>query len=88
MKYRQRIWDVLLVSVLLVSTSSGAIALDNGPQAAEQKPPEVTSWKNNKEMDCRKIRVTSSRIKRRVCLSKQDWKRLEETSQELARRGF
>ncbi len=88
MKYRQRIWDVLLVSVLLVSTSSGAIALDNGPQAAEQKPSEVTSRKNNKEMDCRKIRVTSSRIKRTVCLTKQDWKRLEETSQELARRGF
>ena len=88
MKYRQRIWDVLLVSVLLVSTSSGAIASDNGPQAAEQKPSEVTSRKNNKEMDCRKIRVTSSRIKRTVCLTKQDWKRLEETSQELARRGF
>ena len=88
MKYTQRIWDVLLVSVLLVSTSSGAIALNNAPQAAEQKPSEVTSRKKNKELDCRKIRVTSSRIKRNICLTKQDWKRLEETSQELARRGF
>ena len=87
MKYRQCFWYVL-VTVFLFLASSGSIALNNGPQATEGKASEVKSKKNNKEMDCRKIRVTSSRIKRRICLSKQDWKRLEETSQELARRGF
>ena len=86
MKYRQCFWYVL-VTVFLFLASSGSIA-NNASQVAEGKASEVKSKKNNKEMDCRKIRVTSSRIKRRVCLSKQDWKRLEETSQELARRGF
>ena len=86
MKYRQCSWYVL-VTVFLFLAPSSSIA-NNAPQAAEEKASEVKSKKNNKEMDCRKIRVTSSRIKRRVCLSKQDWKRLEETSQELARRGF
>ena len=87
MKYRQCFWYVL-AAVFLFLASNGSIALNNAPQATEGKASEVKSKKNNKEMDCRKIRVTSSRIKRRVCLSKQDWKRLEETSQELARRGF
>ena len=86
MKYRQCYWHIL-VTVFLFLASSSSIALNNAPQA-EEKASEVKSNKNNKEMDCRKIRVTSSRIKRTVCLSKQDWKRLEETSQELARRGF
>ena len=87
MKYRQ-CFGFVLVTVFLFLASSGSIALNNASQATEGKASEVKSKKNNKEMDCRKIRVTSSRIKRRVCLSKQDWKRLEETSQELARRGF
>ena len=86
MKYRQCFWHIL-VTVFLFLASSGSIALNDAPQA-EEKASEVKSNKNNKEMDCRKIRVTSSRIKKRVCLTKQDWKRLEETSQELARRGF
>ena len=86
MKYRQ-CFSYVLVTFFLFLASSGSMA-NNAPQAAEGKASEVKSKKNNKEMDCRKIRVTSSRIKRRVCLSKQDWKRLEETSQELARRGF
>ena len=87
MEYR-RWFGQVLISVFLLLAASGSIALNNAPQAADEKASEVKSKKNNQEMDCRKIRVTSSRIKRRVCLSKQDWKRLEETSQELARRGF
>lgn len=40
------------------------------------------------DVECRKIRTTSSRIKRRICLSEIDWKRIEESSQALAREMY
>ena len=87
MKLSQRV-ACCLVSVFVFSISFNSVALDNSSQVAEQKSPKTKPETKKRALDCRKIRVTSSRIKKTICLSKQDWKRLEETSQELARRGF
>ena len=46
---------------------------------------ENKAKKNKKQIDCRKIRTTRSRIKRTICLTELEWQRIEESSQLLSR---
>ena len=84
MKFKQ--WVIcLLVTVLLASFSSVAIGQDGSIPKAEQGSLENKAKKNKKQIDCRRIRTTRSRIKRTICLTELEWQRIEESSQLLSR---
>ena len=84
MKFKQ--WVIcFLVTVLLNSFSSVVLGQDGATSKAEQGSLENEAKKNKKQIDCRKIRTTRSRIKRTICLTELEWQRIEESSQLLSR---
>lgn len=84
MKIRQ--WIVCsLVTVFLTVFSSAGIAQNGSSQNVEQGSLENKAKKNKKQIDCRRIRTTRSRIKRTICLTELEWQRIEESSQLLSR---
>ena len=74
-----------LVTILFASFSSMAIGQDGSSPKAEQGSLENKAKKNKKQIDCRRIRTTRSRIKRTICLTELEWQRIEESSQLLSR---
>ena len=74
-----------LVTILLASFSSMAIGQDGSSPKAEQGSLENKAKINKKQIDCRRIRTTRSRIKRTICLTELEWQRIEESSQLLSR---
>ena len=84
MKIRQ--WIVCsLVTVFLTVFSSVVIGQNGSSQNVEQGSLENKAKKNKKQIDCRRIRTTRSRIKRTICLTELEWQRIEESSQLLSR---
>ena len=84
MKIRQ--WIVCsLVTVFLTVFSSVVIGQNGSSQNVEQGSHENKAKKNKKQIDCRRIRTTRSRIKRTICLTELEWQRIEESSQLLSR---
>ena len=84
MKIRQ--WVVCsLVTVFLTVFSSVVIGQNGSSQNVEQGSLENKAKKNKKQIDCRRIRTTRSRIKRTICLTELEWQRIEESSQLLSR---
>ena len=84
MKIRQ--WIVCsLVTVFLTVFSSVVIGQNGSSQNVEQGSLENEAKKNKKQIDCRRIRTTRSRIKRTICLTELEWQRIEESSQLLSR---
>ena len=84
MKIRQ--WIVCsLVTVFLTVFSSVVIGQNGSSQKVEQGSLENKAKKNKKQIDCRRIRTTRSRIKRTICLTELEWQRIEESSQLLSR---
>ena len=84
MKIRQ--WIVCsLVTVFLTVFSSVVIGQNGQSQNVEEGSLENKAKKNKKQIDCRRIRTTRSRIKRTICLTELEWQRIEESSQLLSR---
>ena len=84
MKIRQ--WIVCsLVTVFLTVFSSVVVGQNGSSQNVEQGSLENKAKKNKKQIDCRRIRTTRSRIKRTICLTELEWQRIEESSQLLSR---
>ena len=84
MKIRQ--WVVCsLVTVFLTVFSSVVVGQNGSSQNVEQGSLENKAKKNKKQIDCRRIRTTRSRIKRTICLTELEWQRIEESSQLLSR---
>ena len=84
MKIRQLI-VCSLVTVFLTVFSSVVIGQNGPSQNVEEGSLENKAKKNKKQMDCRRIRTTRSRIKRTICLTELEWQRIEESSQLLSR---
>ena len=83
---RIRQWIVcFLVTVFLTVFSSVVVGQNGSSQNVEQGSLENKAKKNKKEIDCRRIRTTRSRIKRTICLTELEWQRIEESSQLLSR---
>ncbi len=81
-----RHWIVcFLVTVFLTVFSSVVIGQNGSSQKVEQGSLENKAKKNKKQIDCRRIRTTRSRIKRTICLTELEWQRIEESSQLLSR---
>ena len=84
MKIRQ--WVVCsLATVFLTVLSSVVIGQNGSSQNLDQGSLENKAKKNKKQIDCRRIRTTRSRIKRTICLTELEWQRIEESSQLLSR---
>ena len=84
MKFKQ--WIIyFLVTVLLASFSSAVIGQNASSSKEDQGSLENKAKKNKKQIDCRRIRTTRSRIKRTICLTELEWQRIEESSQLLSR---
>ena len=84
MKFKQ--WVIrFLVTVLLASFSSVVIGQKASSSREDQVSLENKAKKNKKQIDCRRIRTTRSRIKRTICLTELEWQRIEESSQLLSR---
>ena len=84
MKIRQ--WIVCsLVTVFMTVFSSVVLGQNRSSQNVEQGSLENKAKKNKKQIDCRRIRTTRSRIKRTICLTELEWQRIEESSQLLSR---
>ena len=84
MKFKQ--WVIcFLVTVLLASFSSAVIGQNASSSREDQRSLENKAKKDKKQIDCRKIRTTRSRIKRTICLTELEWQRIEESSQLLSR---
>ena len=84
MKFKQ--WVIcFLVTVLLASLSSVVIGQNASSSKEDQGSLENKAEKNKKQIDCRRIRTTRSRIKRTICLTELEWQRIEESSQLLSR---
>ena len=84
MKFKQ--WVIcFLVTVLLASFSRAVIGQNASSSREDQGSLENKAKKNKKQIDCRKIRTTRSRIKRTICLTELEWQRIEESSQLLSR---
>ena len=84
MKFKQ--WVIyFLVTVLLASFSSAVIGQNASSSREDQGSLENKAKKNKKQIDCRRIRTTRSRIKRTICLTELEWQRIEESSQLLSR---
>ena len=84
MKFKQ--WIIyFLVTVLLASFSSVVIGQNASSSKEDQGSLENKAKKNKKQIDCRRIRTTRSRIKRTICLTELEWQRIEESSQLLSR---
>ena len=84
MKFKQ--WVIcFLVTVLLASFSSAVIGQNALGSREDQRSLENKAKKSKKQIDCRKIRTTRSRIKRTICLTELEWQRIEESSQLLSR---
>jgi len=84
LKFKQ--WVIcFLVIVLLASFSSVVIGQNASSSKEDQGSLENKAKKNKKQIDCRRIRTTRSRIKRTICLTELEWQRIEESSQLLSR---
>ena len=84
MKFKQ--WVIcFLVTVFLASFSSVVIGQNASNSKEDQGSLENKAKKNKKQIDCRRIRTTRSRIKRTICLTELEWQRIEESSQLLSR---
>ena len=84
MKFKQ--WVIcFLVTVLLASFSIAVIGQNASSSKEDKGSLENKAKKNKKQIDCRRIRTTRSRIKRTICLTELEWQRIEESSQLLSR---
>ena len=84
MEFKQ--WVIcFFATVLLASFSSSVIGQNTSSSKEDQGSLENKAKKNKKQIDCRKIRTTRSRIKRTICLTELEWQRIEESSQLLSR---
>ena len=85
-----RFFDVFLAIsfFLLIGHSDLVFAQEEGDLDGPQKSVKSQSDKAKDLVDCRKVRTTSSRIKRKICLKESQWKRIEESSQLLSREMY
>ena len=85
-----RVFRVFLIIsfCLLIVYSHFAVAKDEGDVNTSQKSVKSKSEQAKDLVDCRKIRTTSSRIKRKICLKESQWKKMEESSQLLSREMY
>ena len=85
-----RFFDVFLAIsfFLLIGYSDIVFAQEKGDLDGPQKSINSRSEQAKDLVDCRKVRTTSSRIKRKICLKESLWKRIEESSQLLSREMY
>ncbi len=85
-----RVFRVFLIMsfCLLIGYPHFAFAKDEGDVNTPQKSVKSKSEQAKDLVDCRKIRTTSSRIKRKICLKESQWKKMEESSQLLSREMY
>ena len=79
---------LLMIFCSLVSISSFAFAREELGGEGAKNDISSKAKKAKDEIDCRKVRTTSSRIKRKICLKESQWKRIEESSQLLSREMY
>jgi len=79
---------LLMIFCSLVSTSNFAFEREETGGEGVQNDFSSKANKVKDEIDCRKVRTTSSRIKRKICLKESQWKRIEESSQLLSREMY
>ena len=88
--HQMRVFDVFLAIsfFLLIGCSDLVFAQEEGGLDGPQKSVNSQSEQAKDLVDCRKVRTTSSRIKRKICLKESEWKRIEESSQLLSREMY
>ena len=85
-----RFFDVFLAIsfFLLIGHPDLVFAQEEGELDDPQKSVNSQSEQAKDLVDFRKVRTTSSRIKRKICLKESQWKRIEESSQLLSREMY
>ena len=77
------------ILVLTITLLFGGSYFAIGSEISDVKEPSQVrddqSDRAKDPVDCKKITTLNSRIKRKICLKKSEWKRLEESSQQLVR---
>lgn len=68
----------LCATVLLLSLSHTTVAAGEGEKAKDQQAQD--------KRVCKRVRVTGSRIREKVCRTQRDWDHLAEESQETLRK--
>ena len=88
--YQMRFFDVFLAIsfFLLIGCSDLVFAQEKGELDGPRKSVNSRSDQAKDLVDCRRVRTTSSRIKRKICLKESQWKRIEESSQLLSREMY
>ena len=88
--HQMRFFDVFLAIsfVLIITYSDLVFAQEERGLEGPQKSVNSRSEQAKDLVDCRKVRTTSSRIKRKICLKESQWKRIEESSQLLSREMY
>jgi|ETNmetMinimDraft_21_1059911.scaffolds.fasta_scaffold16218_2 hypothetical protein len=79
---------LLVIFCSFVGTSNFVFAQEETGGEGTQNNISSKANKAKDEIDCRKVRTTSSRIKRKICLKESQWKRIEESSQLLSREMY
>ena len=76
---------LVLVITMLLGFSYFAIGSEISDVKKSSQVIDNQSDRAKDPVDCKKIKTLNSRIKRKICLKKSEWKRLEESSQQLVR---
>ncbi len=82
---------VFLLVILLALLTSGAVQAQapGEPGLLAQVDTEVKEKKKKKpKRECRRVRVTGSRVKERVCRTPEEWGRVDDSVRENVDRAF
>ncbi len=75
----------LIIFCFLIVATPFSLAQQEMSGKEAEKTIDSKSGEVKDRVDCRKVRTTSSRIKRKICLKESQWKRIEDSSQLLSR---
>ncbi len=73
----------ICAAALLLSFSQVAVAAGEGEKAKDKQAQEKQA---QEKRVCKRVRVTGSRIREKVCRTQRDWDHLAEESQETLRK--
>ena len=79
---------VHLAAVMLIVAAAGVAQASVEPQLLAQVDAEVKEKKKKPKRECRRVRVTGSRVKERVCKSPEEWGRVDDNVRENVDRAF
>ena len=84
-----RISIVFLSALLLAAAAADPAQASVKPVLLAQVDAEVKEKKKKKpKRECRRVRVTGSRVKERVCRSPEEWGRIDDSVRENVDRAF